>query len=1093
MHNIKVFLCVILLVLCSNSLFAADFIAERAHNAASFDLINTSLAYRMGYTGAGVRLGIIDEAVRPTHRDFLHNLTTYPITGNIDWSINLHGSHVGGIMVSPKDGIGMHGVAHEATLHSVAYLEDYYDENFVRQTANNAFSVTDFYNSAPNMRIVNNSLGINLFPVILDKNTSQIIDGIPQHEFLNFTLSLNDTLLYEMIMNTKHNPQVVTVFAAGNEGRISASLQSSSVRYVGLDLANFLTVGSLNAPNITKNADGSLNMTPLSISTFSNLFLGMNRYAILAPGSKVYAPNASNGDYVLQSGTSMAAPVVSGSLALVQQAYPWMTGKQLVDTVLTTANNNFQAPKFVLSLATHFGDTDPSVVERRVTFYSIDGGIASNLSQAEAAQLVHESYNNSPSFDVPLSFMLSQINIGNYEVQQISKADAFGRGVLDVGKAVQGIALLDVNRLSAEHVKRVPELGNRTYALEIFDTQGYYSTFYHDIGEEKWNDNYHHPNFQTTSTLGYNTNALALNGLSAGIIKRGVGTLMLRGDNTYGGPSIIDAGTLGLKPRNDGSGGILRNSSVVVRPQGTFYSEGGVVNNGVYNNGTVYVASTPTTALTVGQYAQNYSGKLQLEVNRNNLVNNGIYANSVRLNGSLEFLLKRSFYPSHSSVMYDVFSSARQVQGTFNSVSVWENSPTLSSISPRSMGNQKYELSITRTPNAYSQYAIKPEDESVGNALSSLAHYARDDMQTLLTSLDFSSPNGADVGNALQQLGTHTQHQLAQASFAQQGTYNSLIARNMLNNASTTQKAITNKQKAEQEPSGLSAGTTTQNNWKLWGSVLGSGSWQGGHQGFDGWHSSSVGVILGADYVWQPGMSAGIHMGYASRRLEAKSDLDATTDTQSFSMGIHSYISPKSWDGWYIMGQGRIGFDNHEHDRMIRFLDYNQSNDSKWTDFTGSLLVGGGKIWHLGNFSVGPVAWLEYSLVQRPNITESHNNMLSLDMKNSTYSSLRTALGVHLSYNTALSEKINLDINALATWRHELLEANLNTRAAFSGYESASFINTTPLMGRNTWGAQASFRLTHVDNYFLEIQLGADISDANAHNINGGIQIGYSF
>jgi hypothetical protein len=39
------------------------------------------------------------------------------------------------------------------------------------------------------------------------------------------------------------------------------------------------------------------------------------------------------------NGTSMAAPYVTGASALVQQAFPYLSAKQLGDVLLSTANN----------------------------------------------------------------------------------------------------------------------------------------------------------------------------------------------------------------------------------------------------------------------------------------------------------------------------------------------------------------------------------------------------------------------------------------------------------------------------------------------------------------------------------------------------------------------------------------------------------------------------------------------------------------------------------------------------------------------------------------------------------------------------------
>lgn len=46
----------------------------------------------------------------------------------------------------------------------------------------------------------------------------------------------------------------------------------------------------------------------------------------------------------------MAAPYVSGTLGLVQQAFPWMSARQMADTVLSTADRSFNAPKSIISV-----------------------------------------------------------------------------------------------------------------------------------------------------------------------------------------------------------------------------------------------------------------------------------------------------------------------------------------------------------------------------------------------------------------------------------------------------------------------------------------------------------------------------------------------------------------------------------------------------------------------------------------------------------------------------------------------------------------------------------------------------------------------
>lgn len=212
----------------------------------------------------------------------------------------------------------------------------------------------------------------------------------------------------------------------------------------------------------------------------------------------------------------------------------------------------------------------------------------------------------------------------------------FGQGIVDAGKAVNGLGAINVRRLDKSDISEIYTVQGRSekQALYTVDTQGYNSTWSNNIGEiragyiaknpldnpfktDDTTGNYDEKNeefagltdlhdrwvFYTTNSFDNNeknspdynwmvkhymdqynkqVEASELAGLHAGLYKTGDGILALTGKNTYKGASIAAGGTLQI----DGS------------VAGDAYSEGagtiagsGTINGDLYNNGAVEAGS----------------------------------------------------------------------------------------------------------------------------------------------------------------------------------------------------------------------------------------------------------------------------------------------------------------------------------------------------------------------------------------------------------------------------------------------------------------------------------------------------------------------
>lgn len=1097
---------------------ADTFKTDEYEASGALDIINASQAYALGYTGLGQTVGVLDSSVRVTHPELAGKADTIDVA--TDWTSIRHGSHVTGIIAAKRDGIGMHGVAFDADIWAGPLLDN-----------PDGLDLEDYFASHPEVRIFNNSWGSTDFIDMLHANEdgSEITPGDYYEELLP-----GDPDAFFITNYAGEHPETVFVFASGNEGHTSPNFPSSTPRYMGQgDLANWINVGAINANNgVTRKEDGTLVLNAASVPFFTNLAKGSELYTVMAPGSNIHSLNAADNGYMPESGTSMAAPVVSGALALVAQAYPWMTGKQLADSVLTTANNSFTAPEYTVLY-----DTNENVV--RLVIIAESREKAENIKNEGSATIHGETEYNinlkAPNIDDVKALVQAHINLdpvawigweesaleavdaaaqkesgaeeeeeGDAEeegeegeekslvIEVLTKEEVFGQGILDVGKAVRGPALLDANRMTVDNVMTVDELdgANNTFAIETFDTQGYVAEFSNNISEGQWDNAYHHEEYRTTGDDEELTaDAKALSNKHIGLRKTGAGMLILSGKNDYAGATIVDGGVLAIARQANGDGGILEESDVVVRENGTLAGDGEIKKQ-VINNGVVAPGFRGDT-LTVGTYTQGENGTLLVTYDNEEDHSSLNVTSKANIAGNLAFAPARGqFYSNDFSIELKDFLQVEEsdsISGSFDQYLAEDASPTLETVlvSSPDMDAMTASVRLTRPANAYARYATNSGSAKLGLALPGIASVATGDMQALLTALDWSARDGHEVRNALDMLGAEAYDASARVSLAQQSEFNLLILRRMLGNESTRRALATHEDQPDAE------------NWQFWATPYGSGAWQGSHGGVTSWKSSGIGLIVGADRHFESGLSIGAHVALAAKRTHVTGNHDAQADTQSAFVGLQGMFAPDTWDGFWLTAQGRLGIESGEMDREVSFNGYVRNNESRWSGFAGSALLGGGKDWSWkigdGHLDAGPLAWMEYSFLHRPGIEEHSGQASRLDVDETVYQSLLLSLGAHAGLNTTFANGTTLGLDLLAAWRHETLDATFRTGASFREYEGYDFATATDLPGRDSMLVQSSVRFTHPSNFFVQMDLGGEFFRTDYTAVNVGLQLGWDF
>lgn len=615
------------------------------------DLINAAGAYAQGYTGKGVTVGVPDAGtVNFSHPEFSGKTGSGVVFDELEssdvpltWEEIGHPTHVAGIAAADKNGFGMHGVAYDADIASSSVIGHYYGDGWFEFGS----SFYDYYLTNPDIKIINNSLGSELY--LLDEKDFN--EGIAY-----FQSDVGNIEIEKAVNNNK-----LLIFAAGNSGHLTALIENNFDVLTG-DKAfndNIITVMAAKANSFKKNNNGGFDVESDAIAIFSDLAMYNEDTTLSASGWNINSANAdfaASGEYYSSSyGTSMAAPIVTGVAALVQQAFPYLGGKQIGDVLLSTANNNIandsgyfvtsqsdydEDDDEVLSLnILYTGSVDSSNVENDIFKYfdSHRDSFISFVAQSE------DDYRELLDIDDKNELMeyLKNKEIG-YDVYNNVPLDViFGQGIVDAGKAVNGLGAINVRRLDKSDISENYTVQGRSekQALYTVDTQGYNSVWSNDISEiragyiaenpltgkssvdDTYNSGYDENSndfnekfagltdlhdrwvFYTTNNFDdnpvdsedynwmvnhyiqqYNKQVAAsgLAGLHAGLYKTGDGILALTGDNTYKGASIAAGGTLQI----DGS------------VAGDAYSEGagtiagsGTIKGSLYNNGVVEAGS----------------------------------------------------------------------------------------------------------------------------------------------------------------------------------------------------------------------------------------------------------------------------------------------------------------------------------------------------------------------------------------------------------------------------------------------------------------------------------------------------------------------
>ncbi|WP_368564983.1 S8 family serine peptidase [Pseudoxanthomonas sp. UTMC 1351] len=287
---------------------------------------NTAPAHAAGLTGQNIRIGVVDSGVNRNHPALqgrvLHNLTyiaSPPNNLTVDDVVG-HGTAVSQIMAGKPFGNWPGGIAPGASIISARIISD------TRPTDDGSGQGNE----------VNGALG--LAPIhqdLIDRGAKIMNNSWGGLYWTNpaATAPIADEYRPFIVGNGG-----LVVFATGNESRPNPSSMAALPSQLG-------SGGSLPAADLERGwlAVAAVDTdNPTQLASYSNACGVAMNYCLAAPGTvTVTGTNDSptNPSYWNWSGTSLAAPQVSGAAALVWEAFPYFNNDLVRQTLLGTATD----------------------------------------------------------------------------------------------------------------------------------------------------------------------------------------------------------------------------------------------------------------------------------------------------------------------------------------------------------------------------------------------------------------------------------------------------------------------------------------------------------------------------------------------------------------------------------------------------------------------------------------------------------------------------------------------------------------------------------------------------------------------------------
>jgi outer membrane autotransporter protein len=545
---------------------------------------------------------------------------------------------------------------------------------------------------------------------------------------------------------------------------------------------------------------------------------------------------------------------------------------------------------------------------------------------------------------------------------------------------------------------------------------------------------------------------------------------------------------------------------VTVADNATLTGQGSYLlnSNGAFtNNGTLTPFATGQAVTIDGAYVQSGSARLQLSFNSIRDFSSLIVAGNADLDGTLTFAPDRGWYRSGFSITSDKWLDADTTTGSFAGITTTLASPTLTATAVDN-GSNSYTVALNRARDAYSRYGDTANSRAAGAAIDAIAGTAGPDLQSLITALDFSAPDGSVIRPALPQLTGEAYASSAGALINMSGATRSAINNRLQQAFGTTpaapvavmafgpdEKTTTNQpfSTALSAPAATVASSDDLTRYAAWASAFGSWASQSGDGNAARSKSTLGGFVSGVDADVYDNWRLGVMAGYSRSTFKTAARASSGA-SDNYTLGAYTGTEWSAPQGAVALRSGlAYTWHNLEMSRSVAFPGFSDTLSADYN--AGSFQIFGELGYRLSvtpRSLIEPYANLAYVHLHTDGFAEKGLNGAALSVSSDSIDTTLSTLGMRASAGFDLGgvgTTARLDLG----WRHAFGDVTPTSTAAFSA-GSSLFTVAGNAIGKDTalLSAGFDFNLTHKATLGVSYQ-GQFGSGLNQNGVNADLRV----